>query len=363
MRAEPSTAPSTTDSARLAEMREALIDSHRPARASLSLGELSRYHTMGGGSPGPRSEPMSRQRDQCAPHDRGDRRRRECMGSKSRSRIFRVSSVSDQPITTGTRICIQYRFKFHRRARDSSQMCDNKVHAQAACAPDEDTQSMAKVQSGRYRARPLRARAPEPGADRMRVPRCPRRYATCLWTPRCTRALTCDRQSSGSASSRRARLEWVFKRGRFAPAPARCRRQTRRRTHTAGLETPCCRVDHAWGTSARDRRAHSELSGCVGIGAGKGNREWASGRRRAPGRPTATGGRSAPAVRWRIPASRVLVDEVALILQDFGLGQHPSDNARAACTARHEQKVISSRSACGFSRQKEWAGSKQHGGC
>ena len=43
----------------------------RPARASLSLGELSRYHTVGGGSPGPRSEPMSRQRDQCAPHDRG----------------------------------------------------------------------------------------------------------------------------------------------------------------------------------------------------------------------------------------------------------------------------------------------------
>ena len=39
----------------------------RPARASLSLGELSLYYTVGGGSPGPRSEPMSRQRDQCAP--------------------------------------------------------------------------------------------------------------------------------------------------------------------------------------------------------------------------------------------------------------------------------------------------------
>ena len=32
--------------------------------------------------------------------------------------------------------------------------------------------------------------------------------------------------------------------------------------------TPCSRVDHAWGTSARDRRAHtSELSGCAGVGA------------------------------------------------------------------------------------------------
>ena len=137
-------------------------------------------------------------------------------------------------------------------------MCDNKVHAQAACAPDEDTQSMAKAQCGRDCARPLCARAPDPGADDTHVSRCPRRYATCLWTPRCARTMICDTESSGSASSRRARLEWVCKCGRFAPAPARCRRQTRRRTHTGGLETPCCRVDHAWGTSARDRRAHSE---------------------------------------------------------------------------------------------------------
>ena len=133
-----------------------------PARASLSLGELYRYHTVGGASPGPRSEPMSRQRDRCAPHDRGVGRRRPCrvMGSKSRSRIFRVSRVSDQPITMGTRICIQYRYKFHRRARDSSQMCDNKVHAQAACAPDEDTQSTRQsTERPRPRATVSRARA------------------------------------------------------------------------------------------------------------------------------------------------------------------------------------------------------------
>ena len=134
------------------------------------------------------------------------------MGSKSRSRIFRVSRVSDQPITMGTRICIQYRYKFHRRARDSSQMCDNKVHAQAACAPDEDSRKAhGKAQSGRDRARPLRARAPDPGADDTRVSRCPRRYARCSWTRRCARAMICDRAASRSASSRRARVEWVCK--------------------------------------------------------------------------------------------------------------------------------------------------------
>ena len=34
-------------------------------------------------------------------------------------------------------------------------MCDNKVHAQAACAPDKDMLSMARAQSGRNRARTL----------------------------------------------------------------------------------------------------------------------------------------------------------------------------------------------------------------
>ena len=163
MRAEPSTAPSTTDSAPRSSPR-ALIGPRFaclwPARASLSLGELYRYHTVGGGSPGPRSEPMSRQRDRCAPHDRGVAGHARVMGSKSRSRIFRVSRVSDQPITMGTRICIQYRYKFHRRARDSSQMCDNKVHAQAACAPDEDTQSTRQsTERPRPRATASRARA------------------------------------------------------------------------------------------------------------------------------------------------------------------------------------------------------------
>ena len=112
---------------------------------------------------------------------------------------FRVSRVSDQRITMGTRICIQYRYKFHRRARDSSQMCDNKVHAQAACAPDEDTQKSRRQStgSGRDRARPLRARAPDPGAGDTRDSRSPRRYARCARTPRCARALICDREACG----------------------------------------------------------------------------------------------------------------------------------------------------------------------
>jgi hypothetical protein len=88
--------------------------------------------------------------------------------------------------------------------------------------------------------------------------------------------------------------------------------------------TPCSRADHAWGTSARDRRAHSE-QGCQrqrpdGIG----KREGASARRSAPGRPTTTEGRSAPAVRWPIRASRVLVDEMAVVLHEFGVQLHPS---------------------------------------
>ena len=138
---------------------------------------------------------------------------RELMGSKSRSRMFRVS---DQPITMGTRICIQYRYKFHRRARDSSQMCDNKFHAHRRLARRTRTRKAhGKAQSGRDRARPLRARAPDPGADDTRVSRCPRRYARCSWTRRCVRAMICDRAASRSASSRRARVEWVCK-GRAA---------------------------------------------------------------------------------------------------------------------------------------------------
>ena len=112
--------------------------------------------------------------------------------------------------------------------------------------------------------------------------------------------------------------------GRSAPASRRCRSGTRRHKLAGGHVTPCSRVDHAWGTSTRDRRAHSE-QGCQRQRPdGTGKREEASARRRAPGRPTATEGRSAPAVRWPIWASRVLVDEVAVVLQEFGVQLHPS---------------------------------------
>jgi hypothetical protein len=209
--------------------------------------------------------------------------------SMERFREIRVSSVSYRAKGPVHSKLQQYNYEIHPGARDHSHMCDNKVHAQAACAPNEDTQSTAsKAQSGRDRARPLRAHAPDPGADPTRVPRCPRRYARSSWTPRCARALTCDRAASRSASSRRARVEWVCKRGRISPALLCRRRGSRRHKLAGGHVTPCSRVDHAWGTSTRDRRAHSELSGCVGVGAGKGKRDGASARRSSPGRPTAT---------------------------------------------------------------------------
>ena len=65
--------------------------------------------------------------------------------------------------------------------------------------------SMPGAQCGRDRARPLRADPPDPHILGKRVPRCPRRYAACSWTPRCARAMACDRGCSRSASQRRYR--------------------------------------------------------------------------------------------------------------------------------------------------------------
>ena len=92
---------------------------------------------------------------------------------------------------------IQFRYEIHPRTRDHSHMCDQKVHAQATCAPDDDAQSTTKAHSGRNRARALRARAPDPGTDRTRASRSPRRYARCAWTWRCARAMVCDRAACG----------------------------------------------------------------------------------------------------------------------------------------------------------------------
>ena len=55
--------------------------------------------------------------------------------------------------------------------------------------------------SSRDRARPLHARTPDPLANHTHASRCTRRYAPCSWTPRCARALSCDKRSTGSASS------------------------------------------------------------------------------------------------------------------------------------------------------------------
>jgi hypothetical protein len=292
----------------------------RPPRASLSLDKLPPYHTMRLYSLDPRAEPMSRHHDRCAPHNRRAERR----DPMERFRKIRVSSVSYRAKGPVHSKLQQYNYEIHPGARDHSHTCATTKYMHRRLARQTRTRKARQKQSGRDRARPLRAHAPDPGADRTRVPRCPRRCARCSWTPRCARALTCDRAASRSASSRRARVEWVCKGGRILPA-LRCRRRGSRRHKLAGGHvTPCSRVDHAWGTSRRDRRAHSE-QGCQRQRPdGTGKREGSSARRRAPGRPTATGGRSAPAVRWRVPASRVLVDEIAVVLQEFGVLLHPS---------------------------------------
>jgi len=54
----------------------------------------------------------------------------------------------------------------------------------------------ARTQSGRNHVRPLHARAPDPGTERTHGSCCPRRYARCRWTPRCARAMICDREST-----------------------------------------------------------------------------------------------------------------------------------------------------------------------
>jgi hypothetical protein len=235
-----------------------------------------------------------------------------------RFREIRVSSVSYRAKGPMHSKLQQYNYEIHPGARDHSHTCATTKYMHRRLARQTRTRKARQKQSGRDRARPLRAHAPDPGADRTRVPRCPRRCARCSWTPRCARALTCDRAASRSASSRRARVEWVCKRGRISPALLCRRRGSRRHKLAGGHVTPCSRVDHAWGTSTRDRRAHSE-QGCQRQRPdGTGKREGSSARRRAPGRPTATGGRYPP------PDSRVLVDEIAVVLQEFGVLLHPS---------------------------------------
>ena len=108
--------------------------------------------------------------------------------------------------------------------RESRRAEDMHVHDRARAATTRLERGRhwrpehARTQSGRNHVRPLHARAPDPGTEHTRVSRYPRRYARCRWTPRCARAMICDRESSGSASSRHARVEWVCKGGRISPA-------------------------------------------------------------------------------------------------------------------------------------------------
>ena len=128
-----------------------------------------------------------------------------------------------------------------------------------SCAPDEDTQSTAKVQSGRDRARPLCASAPDPGADHTHVSRCPRRYATCAWTPRCARALICDREACGQHRAGARGCNGLCKGGRISPAFHRRRRGSRRPKQAGGHVTPCSRILFVGGEPGGAGRAHSEL--------------------------------------------------------------------------------------------------------
>ena len=132
-----------------------------------------------------------------------------------RFREIRVSSVSYRAKGPMHSKLQQYNYEIHPGARDHSHTCATTKYMHRRLARQTRTRKARQKQSGRDRARPLRAHAPDPGADRTRVPRCPRRCARCSWTPRCARALTCDRAASRSASSRRARVEWVCK-GRAA---------------------------------------------------------------------------------------------------------------------------------------------------
>jgi hypothetical protein len=59
--------------------------------------------------------------------------------SMERFREIRVSSVSYRAKGPVHSKLQQYNYEIHPGARDHSHMCDNKVHAQAACAPNEDT--------------------------------------------------------------------------------------------------------------------------------------------------------------------------------------------------------------------------------
>ena len=185
----------------------------RPPRASLSLDKLPPYHTMRLYSLDPRAEPMSRHHYRCAPHNRRAERRYPM----ELFRKIRVSSVSYRAKGPVHSKLQQYNYEIHPGARDHSHTCATTKYMHRRLARQTRTRKARQKQSGRDRARPLRAHAPDPGADRTRVPRCPRRYARSSWTPRCARALTCDRAASRSASSRRARVDMVCKGGRSSP--------------------------------------------------------------------------------------------------------------------------------------------------
>ena len=137
-------------------------------------------------------------------------------------------------------------------------MYNDKVHAQATCAPDDDALSTARTPSGRDRARALRARAPDPGADHTRDSRSPRRYARCAWTPRCARALICDREACGQHRAGARGCNGLCKGGRISPALHRRRRGSRRPKQAGGRVTPCSRILFVGGEPGGAGRAHSE---------------------------------------------------------------------------------------------------------
>ena len=187
----------------------------RPARASLSLGKLSPYHTMRGCSLDPRAEPMSRHHDRCAPHDTGVPRWSDvgCVFGKFECRAWTIG-----PINLGIHMYIQFRYEIHPRTRDHSHMCDQKcMHRRLARQTTTHKARRKHTAGATARERFARAR-PTPGP----IARAPRALHGGM---RDVLGLEDAPGSNGlrqsgmrSASSRRAKVQGLCKGGRISPA-------------------------------------------------------------------------------------------------------------------------------------------------
>ena len=80
-----------------------------------------------------------------------------------RFREIRVSSVSYRAKGPVHSKLQQYNYEIHPGARDHSHMCDNKVHAQAACAPDRGHEKHGKSRAAATARDRFARTPPNPG--------------------------------------------------------------------------------------------------------------------------------------------------------------------------------------------------------